>query len=62
MVMTLAEPERHPIQCDCCGTEVVAVRVGDRIIIRQKRHGRIHVGTILVTDLLLSDLPAEGER
>lgn len=52
MIAELAEPTaRHPLHCDCCGTEVIAERIGNRLIIKQKRHGRMHSGVIILSEL-----------
>lgn len=40
------------IYCDCCGCEKVAQIVGDTLVIKQKRHGRIHVAVIKLSDIL----------
>ena len=33
---------REPIYCDCCGKEIVAMIIGDRVVIIQRRHGKEH--------------------
>jgi len=38
--------EGEKIRCDCCGTEVMAVRYPDRIVITDKRHGKRHIAVI----------------
>lgn len=45
-----SQPERQPIRCDCCGDEVIAEWAGDRLIIKQRRHGKTHTGVIVLTD------------
>lgn len=40
---------REPIMCDCCGKEIVAQRLDDRIIIKQRRHGKDHFGIVWLT-------------
>ena len=39
-------PKRYPIRCDCCGEEIMAERVDDRIVIRIKRHGKEHCAVV----------------
>ena len=39
---------RRPIRCDCCGTVVCAHHEGDRVVIRQRKHGRDHYAIVLV--------------
>jgi hypothetical protein len=39
---------RRPIRCDCCGTVVCAHHEGDRVVIRQRKHGRDHYAVVLV--------------
>lgn len=40
------------IYCDCCGTEKVAEIKGDKLIIKVRRHSKIHVAVIPVKDIL----------
>jgi len=52
------------IRCDCCGVEVVAALDGNRLVIRQRRHGRPHHGVIVLDaqtlDRLLSRVAESG--
>lgn len=36
-------PRRVALQCDCCGSETLAERCGDKVVIRARRHGREHI-------------------
>ena len=40
------------IYCDCCGTELMAKVVGDRLVIRDRRHGSNHVAVVPLKDIL----------
>ena len=40
------QTKQQAIYCDCCGTEVMAKRSEDRIVIQDRRHGRRHVAVI----------------
>ena len=42
-MLTAEAPICMPLRCTCCGTEVLAERVGDQLVISGKRHGREHV-------------------
>lgn len=39
------------IPCGCCGHEILAEWKGSIIVVRSKRHGRIHTAVIHVQDL-----------
>ena len=40
------------IYCDCCGTEKLAQVVGDKLVIKDRRHGEKHVAVIPISTLL----------
>lgn len=42
----------NKIYCDCCGFEKMAEIVGDKLIIKDRRHGEKHVVILSVKDLL----------
>ena len=44
--------EQGCVYCDCCGSEKLAQVVGDKLIIRDRRHGDKHVVSIPVSDLV----------
>ena len=44
--MTTTQEIRRLIPCSCCGNEIVAERIGNNIVVRSKRHGRMHVAII----------------
>lgn len=46
---------RRPIRCDCCGTVVCAQHDGDRIVIRQRKHGRDHYAVVPVDKTLANE-------
>lgn len=37
---------RFPLRCDCHGSEILAVQVDDKVVIRATRHGKTHVLTL----------------
>ena len=39
-------PIRVPVYCSCCGTQILAMRVGNTLVVRQKRHGRVHTAVV----------------
>ena len=47
---TMTEVERHPINCNCCGTAKMAERVGDNIVIKDRQHGKVHVVVIPLSE------------
>lgn len=38
----------HSVKCDCCQTETMAVITGNRLVIKDKRHGRQHVAVVVL--------------
>ena len=40
------QQHRQVIFCACCGNEILAERVDDTIVVRSKRHGRVHIAVI----------------
>lgn len=51
--------ERQHIYCDCCGDQVMAMLVGEYIVITDRRHGQKHVAKIPVRLLLTTaQIPA----
>jgi len=44
--------EREVIRCSCCGQEILAERIGNTIVVRDRRHGKVHSVTIDLTRLL----------
>ena len=49
--MVAVEQTRQMILCACCGHEILAERVGDTIVVKSKRHGRVHVAVIYLQHL-----------
>ena len=47
---------RYLIPCACCGHEILAERVGDTIVVRSKRHGRMHVAVIHMEHLTMQPI------
>jgi len=62
IVATPNGAERHPIACDCCGTEVVAVLIGNRLIIKQRRHGRTHTAVVILPCVIGPSLDRRAGR
>ncbi len=52
---------RTSILCDCCGTEIMAERAGDRIIIQRMRSGRLHIAVIQIDEKWYSKRDNEPE-
>lgn len=48
------------ISCDCCGTEKMAQIVGDKLVIKDRRHGNKHMVVIPIRELL--DKIPEGSK
>lgn len=42
----------NTIYCSCCGTEKMAEVIGDKLVIKDRRHGEKHVVVLSVKDLL----------
>ena len=40
------------VKCDCCGTETLAQIVGDKLVIKDRRHGEKHMVVIPIRELL----------
>lgn len=62
IVATPNSTERHPIACDCCGTETVAVLIGNRLVIKQRRHGRTHTAVVILPCVVDPSLDRRGGR
>ena len=52
------QQHRQVIFCACCGNEILAERVDDTIVVRSKRHGRVHIAVIHLSSLTESMKPA----
>jgi len=44
--MTENERHGHKIKCDCCGNETLAEIRDNKIIIMDKRHGRLQIAIL----------------
>ena len=42
----IVEQHRQMIPCACCGHEILAERVGNTIVVKSRRHGRVHIAVI----------------
>jgi len=40
------------VYCDCCGLQVLAQIVGDKLVIKDRRHGEKHMVVIPIRELL----------
>ena len=44
--------ESGAIYCDCCGQEKIAEVKGNKLVIKVRRHGRIHLAVISFEEIL----------
>ena len=44
--------ESGAVYCDCCGQEKIAEVKGNKLVIKVRRHGRVHLAVISFEEIL----------